>query len=74
MPWENSKRDTVRPTRATAHEITPTMWVVGYRHADYTVARCADGWKITGRHGLTHIVPDSDLGKEAAIDWIEANC
>lgn len=72
--WENSKRDTLRPPRATARQISPTMWLVEYRHADYTVSRCAEGWKVRGRGGLRHIVPDSAAGKEGAIEWIESNC
>lgn len=76
MDWHNSIKDTLHPPRATARQINldPPMWWVVYRNADYTVSRCAEGWKVRGRGGLLHIVPDSDSGKEGAIDWIEWNC
>jgi hypothetical protein len=61
------------PHRATSRQLTPTMWLVSYRGADYTVSLKGDDAiiKRRGSCGTLAVIPIRDYGKEEAIEWIE---
>jgi hypothetical protein len=64
----------LRPDRATSRKLSDTLWLVEFRGSDYTVTKIHGIWRIKGRYGFTHDIPDNDFGKESAIEWIELNC
>jgi hypothetical protein len=72
MPWDNSRAPTTHRARAT--ELTPTSWLIEFGGKDYTISFVRQRWAIRNADGVIHTMPQSDLGKETPIAWIEENC